>query len=87
MDGIVLLKDDHKTVEKLFKQFEKAGDNEHADKRKIADKVIEELTTHAWIEEKIFYLAAREAAPDTKDHATSWKASRSTTSCCGCSPN
>ncbi|MGW6486792.1 hemerythrin domain-containing protein [Streptomyces sp. NPDC055056] len=68
MDGIVLLKDDHKTVEKLFKQFEKAGENAHAEKRKIADQVIEELTTHTFIEEKIFYPAAREAAPDTKDH-------------------
>ncbi|MEU9417915.1 hemerythrin domain-containing protein [Streptomyces sp. NPDC048272] len=68
MDGIVLLKEDHKTVEKLFKQFEKADDNAHAEKRRIADKVIEELTTHTWIEEKIFYPAAREAAPDTKDH-------------------
>jgi hemerythrin superfamily protein len=55
-------------VEKLFKQFEKAGDDAHAEKRKIADQVIEELTTHTWIEEKIFYPAAREAAPDTKDH-------------------
>ncbi|MFF4426503.1 hemerythrin domain-containing protein [Streptomyces sp. NPDC001549] len=68
MDGIVLLKEDHKTVEKLFKQFEKAGDGAHVTKRKIADQVIEELTTHTWIEEKIFYPAAREAAPDTKAH-------------------
>ncbi|MFJ6509381.1 hemerythrin domain-containing protein [Streptomyces sp. NPDC091879] len=68
MDGIVLLKDDHKTVEKLFKQFEKAGEKAHAEKRKIVDQVIEELTTHTFIEEKIFYPAAREAAPDTKDH-------------------
>ncbi|MFE2689945.1 hemerythrin domain-containing protein [Streptomyces mirabilis] len=67
MDGIVLLKEDHKTVEKLFKRFEKAGDGAHAEKRKIADQVIEELTTHTWIEEKIFYPAAREADPDTKD--------------------
>ncbi|GGS35456.1 hemerythrin [Streptomyces nojiriensis] len=68
MDGIVLLKEDHKTVEKLFKQFEKAGDNAYATKRRIADQVIEELTTHTWIEEKIFYPAAREADPETKDH-------------------
>ncbi|MFE2709259.1 hemerythrin domain-containing protein [Streptomyces mirabilis] len=67
MDGIVLLKEDHKTVEKLFKQFEKAGDGAHGEKRKIADQVIEELTTHTWIEEEIFYPAAREADPDTKD--------------------
>ncbi|WP_405828781.1 MULTISPECIES: hemerythrin domain-containing protein [unclassified Streptomyces] len=55
-------------MEKLFEQFEKAGDDAHAEKRKVADQVIEALTAHAWIEEKIFYPAAREAAPDTKVH-------------------
>jgi hemerythrin superfamily protein len=68
MDAIVLLKDDHKTVEKLFKEFEKAGDGAHKKKRDIVDKIIEELTTHAYIEEEIFYPAAREGAPDTVDH-------------------
>ncbi|MFB7861606.1 MULTISPECIES: hemerythrin domain-containing protein [unclassified Streptomyces] len=68
MDAIVLLRDDHKTVEKLFKQFEKTGDEDTDERRKIADQVIEELTVHAWIEEQIFYPAAREAAPDTTDH-------------------
>ncbi|MEU6879464.1 hemerythrin domain-containing protein [Streptomyces sp. NPDC046712] len=68
MDAIVLLREDHKTVEKLFKRFEKTGDDDHSDRREIADQVIEELTVHAWIEEQIFYPAAREAAPDTKDH-------------------
>ncbi|MER5310841.1 hemerythrin domain-containing protein [Streptomyces sp. NPDC002773] len=68
MDGIVLLREDHKTVEKLFKEFERAGDDAYARKREIADEVIRELTTHTWIEEKVFYPAAREAAPDTTDH-------------------
>ncbi|MFF5425272.1 MULTISPECIES: hemerythrin domain-containing protein [unclassified Streptomyces] len=68
MDGIVLLREDHKTVEKLFKEFERAGEDAHRRKREIADEVIKELTAHAWIEERIFYPAAREAAPDTKDH-------------------
>jgi hemerythrin superfamily protein len=68
MDGIVLLKQDHKTVEGLFKQFEKAGDEAHATKRKIADQVIEELTAHAYVEEEIFYPEARKAVPQTEDH-------------------
>lgn len=67
-DAIVLLKADHKVVEGLFKQFEKAGDAAYAKKRKIADEVIKELTTHAHIEETIFYPAARKAAPDTAEH-------------------
>ncbi|KJY18181.1 MULTISPECIES: hemerythrin domain-containing protein [Streptomyces] len=57
MDAIVLLRDDHKTVEKLFKRFEKAEDGDLAERRSIADAVIEELTVHAWIEEQVFYPA------------------------------
>ncbi|MFC8506633.1 hemerythrin domain-containing protein [Streptomyces sp. NPDC057411] len=68
MDGIVLLREDHKTVEKLFKEFERAGDDARSRKREIADEVIRELTAHTWIEEQVFYPAAREAAPDTVDH-------------------
>jgi hemerythrin superfamily protein len=69
MDAIVLLKDDHKAVEKLFKQFEKGRqDATTAEKRKLVDRMLEELTTHAYIEETIFYPAARAAAPDNTDH-------------------
>ncbi|MCX5613391.1 hemerythrin domain-containing protein [Streptomyces sp. NBC_00047] len=68
MDAIVLLRDDHKTVEKMFKRFEKTGDEDVAERQSIVDEVIEELTVHAWIEERIFYPAAREAAPETTDH-------------------
>ncbi|WP_181770652.1 hemerythrin domain-containing protein [Amycolatopsis pittospori] len=67
-DAIVLLKNDHDTVEKLFKEFEKAGPNAYVTKRKIVDSIIEELTVHAYLEEEIFYPVAREAVPDTKDH-------------------
>ena len=66
-DAIVLLKNDHKTVEKLFKQFEKAGDNAHKTKRDLVDKIIEELSTHAAIEEQHFYPTIREKAPDIAD--------------------
>ncbi|MFF0483200.1 hemerythrin domain-containing protein [Streptomyces sp. NPDC004435] len=68
MDAIVLLREDHKTVEKLFKRFEKTGEDDLAERRAIADEVVSELTVHAWIEEQVFYPAAREAAPDTTDH-------------------
>jgi hemerythrin superfamily protein len=64
MDAITLLKDDHKTVESLFKQFEKAGDRAVKTKRQLADQMIKELTTHAYIEETLFY----PAAPGTAEH-------------------
>lgn len=69
MDAITLLKDDHKTVEKLFKRFEKAGDRAYAEKRKIVDQIIEELSVHAAIEEQLFYPATRDAVPEVEDIA------------------
>jgi hemerythrin superfamily protein len=66
-DAIVLLKNDHKTVEKLFKQFEKLGDGAHKTKREVVDKIIEELSIHAAIEEQHFYPTVREKAPDIAD--------------------
>jgi hemerythrin superfamily protein len=68
MDAIVLLKDDHKTVEKLFKEFEKASEQAVKTKQQLVGKVIEELTVHAYIEEEIFYPTARKVVPDTTDH-------------------
>ncbi|MEO3873753.1 hemerythrin domain-containing protein [Nonomuraea sp. B12E4] len=68
MDAIVLLKEDHKTVEALFKRFEKAGERAHAEKRKLVDTITKELVTHAYIEEEIFYPAARAKVPETTDH-------------------
>jgi len=54
-DAIALLKADHRTVEDLFEQFEKAsGDGR---KQKIAEQICLELTVHATIEEEIFYPA------------------------------
>ncbi len=68
MDAIVLLKNDHKTVEKLFKAFEKASEGDSARKKQLAQQVIEELTAHAHVEETIFYPTARKAVPETEDH-------------------
>ena len=55
MDAIALLKQDHRTVEELFEQFEKAsGDGR---KEKLARQICLELSVHATIEEEIFYPA------------------------------
>ncbi|MDQ1359472.1 MAG: hypothetical protein QOE07_2462 [Acidimicrobiaceae bacterium] len=67
MDAITLLKNDHKTVERLFKTFEKAGDRAEQTKAKTVQQIIEELAVHATIEEMIFYPAVRSEVPDTED--------------------
>lgn len=54
-DAVTLLKADHRAVEELFAQFEKAsGDGK---KQKLALQICSELTVHAKIEEEIFYPA------------------------------
>jgi hemerythrin superfamily protein len=54
-DAITLLKNDHREVEKLFKEFEKAkGDGR---KQKLAHQICLELIVHSELEETIFYPA------------------------------
>ncbi len=67
MDGITLLKADHKSIERLFKSYEKAGDAAVATKRTIVDQIIEGLSTHASVEEQIFYPEVRARVEDTDD--------------------
>jgi hemerythrin superfamily protein len=69
MDALTLLRNDHKTVEQLFKRFEKAGRGAHVEKRQIVDRIIEELSVHAAVEEKVFYPVARATVSDTEDIA------------------
>ena len=54
-DAIALLKADHRKVEKLFEQFEKARDS--GQKQSLAGQICTELKIHTMIEEEIFYPA------------------------------
>ncbi len=57
MDATHLLMEDHRKVEGLFEQFEKAsGDGR---KERVANQICTELKIHAMIEEEIFYPALR----------------------------
>jgi len=67
-DAIALLKADHRKVEELFEQFEKASSG--AAKQKIARQICVELKIHTMIEEEIFYPAFRgKIEDDTLDEA------------------
>jgi hypothetical protein len=61
-DAIALLMADHREVEKMFADFEKA----RSDKRKgeLAEKICLSLKVHTQIEEEIFYPASREYLDD-----------------------
>lgn len=57
MDAITLLKNDHRQVEKLFKELEKGNGN----REQLFKELKDSLEVHAEIEEKLFYPAVRDA--------------------------
>lgn len=59
--AIELLKRDHRRVEELFSQYEKASARK---KDEIVQKVCRSLTIHTMLEEMVFYPACRQAAED-----------------------
>jgi hemerythrin superfamily protein len=67
MDATTLLQQDHQEVEQLFQKFEQAGDRAVKTKQDLAQKMIEELTIHAEIEEEIFYPAVKSKISAAKD--------------------
>jgi hemerythrin superfamily protein len=64
MNAITLLKNDHKTVEALFKRFEKLGPRAVKSKQDVVERIVRELSIHAAIEEMIFYPAIRRAVDE-----------------------
>src|SRR5258706_15876932 len=66
-DAIVLLKEDHKEIRKLFRDFEQAGKNAKATKGRIVDRILESLTVHTYIENEGMYPMVRELVPDIED--------------------
>lgn len=66
-DAIVLLKDDHKEVRKVFRDFESAGEDATERKGKLVEKMIELLTQHTYIENEVMYPRVRELLPDLED--------------------
>ncbi|MCW2505376.1 MAG: hypothetical protein JWO79_3660 [Actinomycetia bacterium] len=66
-DAIVLLKEDHQQVKKLFRDFEAAGENATKTKGKIVARIIEALTVHTYIENEVMYPEVRKLLPDLED--------------------
>jgi hemerythrin superfamily protein len=60
MDAIVMLRDDHAAVEKLFKKFE-SGD------LAVVPRICDELEIHAELEEEVFYPSVRAEVDEQDD--------------------
>ncbi len=66
-DAIVILKNDHKQIRKLFKQFQAAGADAEERKGDIVKQIIEELQVHTYLENECMYPEVRKLLPDLED--------------------
>jgi hemerythrin-like domain-containing protein len=64
MDAIKMLKDDHRKVKDLLREYEDAGDGAFKARQEIADRVFAELQVHTTLEEEIFYPAVKAKTDD-----------------------
>lgn len=66
-DAIVMLKEDHQQIRKLFREFQAAGENATTRKGQLVTKMIELLTMHTYIENEVMYPRIRELLPELED--------------------
>jgi hemerythrin superfamily protein len=66
-DAIVILKQDHVEIRRLFREFEKASASADATRATLADKILELLTVHTYIENEGMYPRVRALLPDLED--------------------
>ncbi|MBY8874284.1 hemerythrin domain-containing protein [Micromonospora sp. PLK6-60] len=66
-DAIVLLKEDHKEMRRLFKEFQQAEDAPAARRQKLVGQILEALTVHTYLENEVMYPEVRKLLPDLED--------------------
>ena len=61
-DAIVVLREDHKEIKRLFRSFEKA--EKAGEKQKLVKQILQLLAVHTYIENEGMYPHVRKAVPD-----------------------
>lgn len=64
---IEIIQQDHRKVERLFKEYEDVEDEAFETKKEIVAKIIKELKLHTEMEEKLFYPRLKEAFTKEED--------------------
>ena len=54
-------------MRKLFRQFEKAGEDATATKARLATQILEGLTVHTYLENEVMYPRVRALLPEVED--------------------
>jgi hemerythrin superfamily protein len=66
-DAIVFLKDEHKKIKKLFRDFRGTTDGQTERRGKLVREMVELLTVHTYLENEIMYPEVRKALPEVED--------------------
>jgi hemerythrin superfamily protein len=62
MNAIQMLREDHRRVQDLFREFEMLSAGQSKKKKTICERIFSELEVHAALEEELFYPAFKEEA-------------------------
>ena len=66
-DAIALLRDDHRSLRAMFDEYEKLGTRARKAKEAVRDRIVEALSVHAAIEERVFYPLVLDKLPDHEE--------------------
>jgi hemerythrin superfamily protein len=66
-DAIALLKEDHRNLRSMFEEYDGLGQRAHKAKEQVRDRIVEALSVHASIEERVFYPLVMETVPDLEE--------------------
>lgn len=66
-DAIVILKDDHQQMRRMFRDFQKLGDGAQKTKALTANRILEALTVHTYLENEVMYPQVRQLLPDLEE--------------------
>ncbi|NGM16288.1 hemerythrin domain-containing protein [Verrucosispora sioxanthis] len=67
-DAIVLLKEDHQEMRRLFKEFQASEDAPASKRGRLVKQILEALTVHTYLENEIMYPEVRKRLPELEDH-------------------
>lgn len=67
-DALVLLKEDHTQIRRLFREFEGTGKDARKAKSALVEQILTLLTVHTYLENEVLYPGVRELLPEVEDH-------------------
>jgi hemerythrin superfamily protein len=66
-DAIVMLREDHKEIRRVFREFEKSKDSTSSKRQRLVDRMMKLLKEHTYVENEVMYPRVREMVPDLED--------------------